>query len=212
MIIAQNLNMKLPYLKIMIDSNKNINQKTGDTKGDSTISNISDSRIQAGRDINLQIGSNISNSKPKKEGFELEIDPMEKLMIRLGRYLLSKLGIKGFIGLLIILFGGSGGYIGYNFLLMRENPMSFSDNITWFFIAILVISFTLIFLGYAKESYCDYCKKPYLTVPMRREVTDSMKYKDGELYNEREIRFCENCKRTIVKKRTRQYTPDENNI
>jgi len=193
----------------MAKSNKRIKQIIGDTKGDSTISTISDTKIHAERDVTIQIGSEISSEKLKEQGFEQEINPMEKIMIKLGRILLSKLGFKGFIALFILLLGGSGGFIGYRILSISSNPLLFSGDIYLLVIAILIVAFSIALLGYGQESRCKYCKEPYLTVPVKREVTGSMKYKDGELYNIKELRVCEKCNRVSTKKYTERYIREE---
>lgn len=186
----------------MKNSKKNIKQKTGDTKGDITISN---SHLTAGRDLKIHIGDEISVSEAKEEGFELDINPTEKLIVRFGRWLLSKLGFKKFLGLLILLVAGPSGYIGYGVVKSQQHPTYFSENIYLLFIATILIAFSLLMLSVGEISRCKHCSNPYATVPLRKVVTAQMKYKNKELYNIEELRTCEICGKINSVKYTETY-------
>lgn len=98
---------------------KKINQDISDIDGDVVAPIVSD--VSAGRDVNIHIGKDVSMDSLKKQGFDIGINPIEHLMIKLGRLLWSKLGAKKFLAIFGSLFLGPLGLIIYEMFMLQQN-------------------------------------------------------------------------------------------
>lgn len=141
-------------------------------------------------------------------GFDLDIDKNEHLMIRLGRLLYSKLGKKNFIFFHIIIIGVPVAIFIYALYLARENPQIILNNFLIIFISLVVAAFFLVVLSYGKISYCKYCERPYATIPLQRKLMGKTEYKNGELYKIRQYRRCEYCRNVTTEDYTEEYSKD----
>jgi hypothetical protein len=181
-----------------------------EAKGDYNTADFSGSDWKAGRDINVHIGTKIEKNELKKQGFDLDVDPREVGLIRIGRWLLKKLGTKIFISIFSILLGGPAIYIGYGIYISRENSLFMMNNFLWTFFAILILIFSVTILFSGLNSKCQFCKNIFATVPVKKTLIDSAKYKGRELYKINEIRRCEFCGKISSIGYNKEYVEEEN--
>lgn len=187
----------------MTKSNRNIKQKTGDIKGDVTISN---SDIKAGRDVTIHIGDKISLTEVKEQGFDVGINPLEIFIIRFGRYLAKILGYGRLVSLLVLIgLSPTAGYLGYGWVTADDFQLYLLDNILIFIIVIIVLFGSFAFIGIGNRYRCSHCGNLYATIPYKRKLMGKTEYKNGELYKYKELRICEICNRTSSHEYTKEY-------
>ena len=150
----------------------------------------------------------MNSNSSENNGFDLDINKNEHLMIRFGRFLYSKLGKKNFIFFNIIIIGVPFAIFFYAVYLARENPQFILDNFFIIFFSLIVSGFFLAVLSYGKISYCKYCQKLYATVPIQRKLMAKTEYKNAELYKIRQHRICEYCGKVTAEEYTEEYTKE----
>lgn len=193
----------------MTKNNKKVTKKIGHVKGNVSQIDMPNSKLTAGRDIHIYAGSNITQKELKDKGFDLGINPWESRLIRFGRSLLYKLGYKLFSLIFIGLIGGPIAYIAYGINFTgSENYVYLQNNLGWYFLAVIIIAFSIAFIGIGLKSRCEYCKKSFATIPLKKTLTDQTKYKDAELYNITEVRQCELCNKINRLDYTEEYVKE----
>ena len=150
-----------------------------------------------------------SNSIHNNE-FDLDTNQNENLIIRFGRFLYSHLSHRNFIMLFIILISVPLIVVGYMVYLSKDNLQLLLDNLIAIFVSLLIAVFFLTVISYGKISYCNYCKEPFATVPLKRKLVGQTNYRDSELYKVVEYRKCEHCGKITSKEYTEEYTKDTN--
>jgi len=155
-------------------------------------------------------GDPVTEKNVKNQGFEIDINPFESLMIKLGRLLRYKLGFKKFVIFFILVLGVPLIFFIYTVVTVQQNPTFILDNIYIILIAVFILAFFLSVLSHKRISHCEHCNKDYATVPLKKEVTGKMDYKNGELYSIKELRLCEFCGKINTKEYTDEYKKESN--
>ncbi len=183
---------------------KKIEQDIDDVEGDVISPIVSD--VRAGRDVSIHISKQQPSDISERE-FEIDINPAELFLTRLGRMLLSRLGYHKFLTTFILILSGSIGLILFESIRVLQGV--YSTMVYYRLFGYLLISmFSVSILAYGKSSKCKYCGKLYATVPIKRSVVDKFEYKGVELYKIKELRKCELCGEITLEERTESEFED----
>jgi hypothetical protein len=180
-----------------------INMKSERKKIEQGISNVDGDVVSPIVDGGMR-DFNYTKTEKSRE-FEIGIDSSEKIIVDFARFLLSHLGVKKFLALLITSLVGSGGVLLYEFNILRQNTSILSDMFLQILAPVVIFIMSLLVGLSARDSACKSCGLMYGTVPVKRKVLKSGKY-DGYIHHTiEETRKCRQCG-TIT---TRQFVEKE---
>ena len=179
----------------MGESKKSIEQKTRDVNGDVISPIVATEKM---RDLTINKTENVYPQKGKE--FDVSIDTTENFIINFARFLLSHLGSKKFLAIVLTLVLGSGGTLAYDFYMSTQNITFSVGNSYQIVIAIIVFAVFSSMGLMGLQSKCTACNSLYATVPTKRTVVNSGKY-DGYIHHTiQEVRKCKICNNISYRK------------